>query len=101
MTTSVVDSTLPGLTLFRRGKVRDTFLLGDDLLMVASDRISSFDVVLPTLIPGKGEILTQLSRFWFGQTSAIVPNHLIPATSNQLPDELDRFGPDLPGRAML
>jgi phosphoribosylaminoimidazole-succinocarboxamide synthase len=66
-----------GLAVFRRGKVRDTFDLGDGtLLMVATDRISAFDVVLPTAIPDKGRVLTQMSRWWFAQTGDIVPNHL-------------------------
>src|ERR1700724_2506233 len=66
-----------GLPLFRRGKVRDTFqLLGGTLLMVATDRISAFDVVLPTPIPDKGRVLTQMSRWWFDHTKHISPNHL-------------------------
>jgi phosphoribosylaminoimidazole-succinocarboxamide synthase len=65
------------LPRYRRGKVRDTYDLGDSLLFVTSDRISAFDVVLPTLIPYKGIVLNQLSSFWFGQISHIVPNHLI------------------------
>jgi phosphoribosylaminoimidazole-succinocarboxamide synthase len=76
MTLTTIDA--PGLRLFRRGKVRDTFELPDGcLLMVASDRISAFDVVLPTAIPGKGRVLTQMSRWWFDRTAEIVPNHLL------------------------
>lgn len=71
-----------------RGKVRDLYLDGDDLVLVASDRVSVYDVVLPTPIPGKGELLTQLSVWWFGQTGDIVPNHLISATG--FPPELAR-----------
>ena len=68
-----------GLEVFRRGKVRDTFQLGDGtLLMVATDRISAFDVVLPTPIPDKGRVLTQMSRWWFQHTADVVPNHLLP-----------------------
>jgi phosphoribosylaminoimidazole-succinocarboxamide synthase len=68
-----------GLAVFRRGKVRDTFTLDDGtLLMVATDRISAFDVVLPTPIPEKGRVLTQISRWWFEKTADIVPNHLLP-----------------------
>ncbi|HET9898399.1 MAG TPA: phosphoribosylaminoimidazolesuccinocarboxamide synthase [Streptosporangiaceae bacterium] len=75
--TTLTTIEAPGFRLFRRGKVRDTFELPDGtLLMVASDRISAFDVVLPTAIPGKGAVLTQMSRWWFGQTSGIVPSHL-------------------------
>jgi phosphoribosylaminoimidazole-succinocarboxamide synthase len=76
MTLTAIEA--PGLTLFRRGKVRDTFELPDGtLLMVASDRISAFDVVLPTAIGGKGAVLTQMSRWWFAQTAGLVPNHLL------------------------
>ncbi|MBK6726955.1 MAG: phosphoribosylaminoimidazolesuccinocarboxamide synthase [Xanthomonadales bacterium] len=68
---------IPGLTLIHRGKVRDVYALpGNELLIVASDRLSAFDVILPDAIPGKGEILTQLSNFWFAKTSAWMPNHL-------------------------
>jgi phosphoribosylaminoimidazole-succinocarboxamide synthase len=75
----VLQSDLPGLDLIHRGKVRDVYALPDGkrLLMVASDRLSAFDVVLPDPIPGKGEMLTQMSNFWFGQTAHLVPNHLL------------------------
>lgn len=92
---------LPGLPLFRRGKVRDVYDLGDSLLMVASDRLSAFDVVLPTAIPGKGIVLTQLSRFWFGRTRGIVPNHLREADPERLPPELRAFPARLEGRSMI
>ena len=73
----VLETNLSGLTLARRGKVRDVFALsGNRLLIVATDRLSAFDVVLPDPIPGKGEMLTQLSNFWFARTQSIVPNHL-------------------------
>ncbi len=98
---TVQRTDLPGLALFRRGKVRDTYDLGDRLLIVATDRISAFDVVLPTPIPGKGAVLTQLSRFWFEQTSGLVPNHLISANLNDFPEELRGFGPQLHERAMI
>jgi phosphoribosylaminoimidazole-succinocarboxamide synthase len=74
----LMDAALPGLTLFSRGKVRDTFDLGDHLLMVATDRVSAFDVVLPNGIPDKGAILTQMSRWWFERTAGICPNHIEP-----------------------
>jgi len=77
MATTLIESDLPGLTLVHRGKVRDVFDLGNDtLLMVATDRLSAFDVVLPDPIPGKGEMLCQISNFWFGKTAHIVANHL-------------------------
>ncbi|RZA21999.1 MAG: phosphoribosylaminoimidazolesuccinocarboxamide synthase [Lysobacteraceae bacterium] len=77
MATTLLESDLPGLNLVHRGKVRDVFDLGDGtLLMVATDRLSAFDVVLPDPIPGKGEMLCQISNFWFGQTAHIIANHL-------------------------
>jgi phosphoribosylaminoimidazole-succinocarboxamide synthase len=75
--TTLLHSELPGLDLIHRGKVRDVFALSDDeLLIVASDRLSAFDVVLPDPIPGKGEMLTQISNFWFDKTAQVMPNHL-------------------------
>jgi phosphoribosylaminoimidazole-succinocarboxamide synthase len=97
----VSEIDIPGVTLFRRGKVRDTFELGDSLLMVASDRLSAFDVVLPTPIPLKGIILTQLSRFWFVQTKEIVPNHLITDSIRDFPAELAEHSRTLAGRSMI
>lgn len=92
---------LPGMTPLRRGKVRDTFDLGDSLLMVASDRISAFDVILPTPIPLKGIILTQLSRYWFEETRHIVPNHLITASIQDFPEDLTARNGKLAGRSMI
>jgi phosphoribosylaminoimidazole-succinocarboxamide synthase len=82
---------LPGLTLLHRGKVRDVYQLpGNELLIVASDRLSAFDVVLPDPIPGKGEMLTQISNFWFARTAALVPNHLTgKAVADVLPKGTD------------
>jgi phosphoribosylaminoimidazole-succinocarboxamide synthase len=75
------------LNLYRRGKVRDTFQLNDGtLLMIATDRLSAFDVVLPTPIPGKGTVLTQMSRWWFEQTAGIMPNHLLPDVEEAIPE---------------
>ena len=71
--------TSPASTLWRRGKVRDVYDLGDRLLIVATDRLSAFDVVLPTGIPGKGVVLTQMSLFWFDLLKDLVPNHVITA----------------------
>ena len=83
---TLVSATADNLAVFRRGKVRDTFDLGDDTLrMVATDRISAFDDVLPTAIPDKGAILTQMSRWWFDRTDHIVPNHLRPDDPASLP----------------
>ena len=78
MPTTLLQSDLPGLPLIHRGKVRDVYALpGERLLIVATDRLSAFDVVLPDPIPGKGEMLTQISNFWFARTAHIVPNHLL------------------------
>jgi phosphoribosylaminoimidazole-succinocarboxamide synthase len=78
--TTLLQADLPGLDLIHRGKVRDVFALsGNRLLIVATDRLSAFDVVLPDPIPGKGEMLTQISNFWFAKTAHIIPNHLLPA----------------------
>ena len=78
MPTTLLQSNLPGLELIHRGKVRDVYALSDErLLIVATDRLSAFDVVLPNPIPGKGEMLTQISNFWFAQTAHLLPNHLL------------------------
>lgn len=76
MTNALIETDIHGLKLKGRGKVRDIYDLGDELLIIATDRISTFDVVLPTPIPGKGEILTKMSRFWFERTRSIVPNQM-------------------------
>ena len=101
MTALLQSLSMPNLELFRRGKVRDTYVIGDALLMVATDRLSAFDVVLPTPIPRKGVVLTQLSRFWFDRTKSIIPNHLIGTDSHAFPDELRPYLDDLRGRSML
>jgi phosphoribosylaminoimidazole-succinocarboxamide synthase len=99
MSASVL-STLP-LPLFIRGKVRDVYDLGDQLLMVASDRISAFDYVLPTPVPDKGKVLTQISAWWFDQMEDIVPHHLISADVNEFPANLHAYRDQLEGRTML
>ncbi len=92
---------LPGVPLFRRGKVRDTFDLGDRLLMVSSDRVSAFDVVMPNGIPDKGRVLTQLSNFWFARTAGLVRNHLLATDPADFPAELRPHAATLRGRAVL
>jgi phosphoribosylaminoimidazole-succinocarboxamide synthase len=83
--TTLLQADLPGLDLIHRGKVRDVFALsGDRLLIVATDRLSAFDVVLPDPIPGKGEMLTQISNFWFGKTAHIIANHLLPTKAAEV-----------------
>jgi len=92
MSTTLHTSNLPGLPLLHRGKVRDVYGLPDKrLLMVASDRLSAFDVVLPDPIPGKGEMLCQVSNFWFAQTAHLMPNHLTGEdVASVLPAGVDR-----------
>ena len=92
---------LPGLTLYSRGKVRDIYAIDDKLLLVATDRISAFDVVLPTDIPDKGKILTALSVYWFDVMQDIVPHHLITTDVNRFPAVCQPYRSQLEGRAML
>jgi phosphoribosylaminoimidazole-succinocarboxamide synthase len=102
VTTVLVQTDLPTANLFHRGKVRDTYDLGDRLLMVATDRISAFDVVLPNGIPDKGRVLTQLSAFWFELTGDVAPNHFIRLIdSTQAEDVPFAIPPELVGRSML
>jgi phosphoribosylaminoimidazole-succinocarboxamide synthase len=98
---SMIEEALPGLRLFNKGKVRDIYDLGDNLLLVATDRISAFDVILPTSIPGKGKILTALSEFWFGITEDIIPNHFVTARFDQFPAACLPHREKLEGRSML
>ena len=85
MKITVQETRLNDYKLFRSGKVRDVYDLNDKLLMVVTDRISAFDVIMPNGIPDKGKILTQMSSFWFDQTSDIVENHLISCDINDFP----------------
>lgn len=97
----MAEETLAGLRLFNRGKVRDIYDLGDKLLLVASDRISAFDVILPTLIPDKGKILTKLSEFWFSVMKDIIPHHLITTNVDEFPSACQTHKTALEGRSML
>src|SRR5512146_2189276 len=96
-----VQTDLKGLKLFRRGKVRDVYEIGDQLLMIATDRVSAFDVVLPTPIPMKGAVLTQLSRFWFQMISDMTPNHLITTEVEEFPEAVRPYRDLLALRSML
>ena len=98
---ALIETELAPLTLYARGKVRDIYSVGDQLLLVATDRISAFDHVLATGIPGKGKVLTQLSLFWFNFLEDVVPNHLITANVNEYPEELADYREELEGRSML
>ncbi len=97
----MAESNIPGLEPRARGKVRDIYELGDDLLIVATDRVSAYDSIIPTPIPGKGRVLTMLSEFWFGLLKDIVPDHLITTdvAAMDLPSGADREA--LAGRSML
>ena len=97
----LLQSDIKGYPAFIKGKVRDVYDLGDNLLIVATDRISAFDSILPTGIPDKGKVLTQLSVFWFGITGDIVPNHLISADVADYPEPLRAYADQLEGRSML
>ncbi|MFZ3333411.1 MAG: phosphoribosylaminoimidazolesuccinocarboxamide synthase [Candidatus Acidiferrales bacterium] len=99
MTPVISETNFPGLKLRGRGKVRDIYELGDKLLIVATDRLSAFDVVLPTPIPDKGKVLTQISLFWFDKLAGIIPNHVIAA--KDFSGELAQYAASLNGRAML
>jgi phosphoribosylaminoimidazole-succinocarboxamide synthase len=99
MSAVVWETNFPDLKLLSRGKVRDLYELGDDLLLVATDRLSAFDVVLPTPIPDKGRVLTQLSLFWFETLSGIVPHHVLSAAD--FPAPAAAYRPQLAGRSML
>ncbi|HEY0703360.1 MAG TPA: phosphoribosylaminoimidazolesuccinocarboxamide synthase [Candidatus Acidoferrales bacterium] len=99
MTTVISQTDFSGLTLRGRGKVRDIYDLGDQLLIVATDRLSAFDVVLPTPIPDKGKVLTQISLFWFETLANIVPNHVISGT--EFTGALAPYAAALQGRGMV
>jgi len=102
MASGVVSTTeFKNLSLKGRGKVRDIYDLGDKLLIVASDRISAFDVVMPNPIPDKGKVLTQLSKFWFDLTKDIVPNHVLSTEVKDYPEECQPHREMLEGRSML
>ncbi len=97
----ILQLELPGVKKLKSGKVREVFDLGDRLLFVATDRISAFDVIMPNAIPRKGEVLTQISHFWFAQTEAFQPNHLISRANEPLPKNLQPFADQLAGRSMI
>lgn len=90
-----------GMNIFRKGKVRDVYDLGDKLLIVSTDRISCFDVILPCGIPYKGEVLTAISKFWFDFTRDLIPNHFISSDLKEYPQQLKIYHEDLLGRSML
>jgi len=97
----ILDTNFSNLKLFAKGKVRDIYEVGDNLLLVSTDRISAFDVVMEQGIPYKGMVLTKISEFWFNYTEDVIPNHLITTNVDEYPDECKEYADDLRGRSML
>lgn len=97
----VTDTGFLGLPLFRRGKVRDIYEVGDLLLVISTDRISAFDVIMEEGVPGKGEVLNRVAAFWLNETSDIIANHLVTTDMDELPASLKPFKSRLQGRSML
>jgi phosphoribosylaminoimidazole-succinocarboxamide synthase len=101
MNQAISHTNIPGIPLFRRGKVRDVYDLGNALLIIATDRISAFDVIMQDPIPGKGSLLTELSLFWFEKTRHIIQNHIISTNPEEYPEILRPYRSLLEGRSML
>ncbi len=97
----LLNTNFPELKLFKKGKVRDIYEAGENLLMVATDRISAYDVIMDDPIPGKGIILNKISEFWFNFSSDIIDNHLITTDVDQYPDEFNEYKEQLSDRSML
>ncbi|HPQ16901.1 MAG TPA: phosphoribosylaminoimidazolesuccinocarboxamide synthase, partial [Bryobacteraceae bacterium] len=97
----ILETDFPGVERYARGKVRDVYAAGDNLLIVATDRISAFDYILATGIPDKGKVLTQLSVFWFDFLKPLTPTHFISASVDDYPAPFQRFRDQLEGRSML
>jgi phosphoribosylaminoimidazole-succinocarboxamide synthase len=101
VTTVLTTTSLPGIERVASGKVRDVYKIADDLLIIATDRISAFDCILPQGIPEKGRVLTQMSLFWFDLLRTVIPNHLITADVDAFPPQLLAYRDQLEGRSML
>jgi phosphoribosylaminoimidazole-succinocarboxamide synthase len=101
MTKVILKTEFPDIPLLNRGKVRDIYKLGELLLLVATDRISAFDVVLPNGIPEKGRVLTQISIYWFEQMKDIIQNHIVVTEVRDFPEKLNKYADILEGRSML
>ncbi len=101
MNDGLSDTNIPELKLFKKGKVREVYEVEGHLLIVASDRVSAFDYVLPSLIPDKGKVLTQISKFWFDHTSLICPNHVVGTEIDEYPAVLQKYRTLLDKRSML
>ena len=98
---TITETNFPELKLISRGKVRDIYDLGEHLLIVATDRLSAFDVVLPNPIPRKGEVLTKISVYWFNALKDIIDNHIVSVDPKDYPKECSKYSKDLEGRSML
>jgi phosphoribosylaminoimidazole-succinocarboxamide synthase len=98
---TISQTNFQDLKLFRRGKVRDVYEVGEYLLIVATDRISAFDAIMPNPIPRKGEVLTQISKFWFERTKSIIPNHVVTTDADNFPEICKPYLADLRDRSML
>jgi len=101
MKTNVIKTDFPKLKLLKRGKVRDIYDIGDTLLIVTTDRISAFDVVMPDPLPDKGKILTEISLFWFDVMKPLIENHVISSNTDDYPEECKEYAEILEGRSML
>jgi len=101
MATNLIKTDFPKINLLKQGKVRDIYDLGDALLMVTTDRISAFDVVMPDPIPDKGKILTEISLFWFDVMNPLIENHVISSNTDDYPEECKEYVDVLKGRSML
>lgn len=101
MTKTVIQTSFPDLKLVNRGKVRDIYDLGEHLLIVTSDRISAFDVIMNEAIPNKGFVLTQISKFWFEKMADVIPNHVVATDVADFPAVTRKYRDDLTGRSML
>jgi len=101
MSNQLISTSMPGLSLIGRGKVRDIYALDSQLLIVATDRISAFDVIMPNPIPGKGRILTQMSAFWFEKMEDIIGNHVVSVNPDDYPEACRPYRDILTGRSML
>ncbi|MBK9139108.1 MAG: phosphoribosylaminoimidazolesuccinocarboxamide synthase [Verrucomicrobia bacterium] len=101
MNAPLLSLDLPGIPKIKSGKVREIFDLGEALLLVATDRISAYDSVMPNGIPRKGEVLTQLSHFWFARFAGLIPNHLLAGAADPLPDRLQPYADQLARRSMI
>ena len=97
----ILETNFPNLKLLKRGKVRDIYDTGENYLIVSTDRLSAFDVIMLQGIPNKGKVLTKISEFWFNFTKEIIPNHLISTDVNDFPPECHQYKDDLEGRSML